>query len=108
MVRFLDNGSGAQVLVSLKRYNVRTGQVTTILSFNSNDYPAKSAFQEPVPGVFSREEGFFNFDFAEGPTEGAEDRGGQGAYYVEAKLIRTSPGGTPGLGSVRLVRVLFP
>ena len=99
-VRFLDNGSGAQVIAKLKQYNVTTGQLTTLLTFDSNDYPPQSAFQESSPTSFCC---FFNFSFAqfEGPP-------GCCAYYVEAKLIRSASGGTPGLGSIRIVRLEAP
>jgi hypothetical protein len=90
-VRFLDNGSGAQVIVTLKQYNVGTGQLTTLLTFDSNDFPPQSAFQEGFPLLFGS---VLNFSFAE--------LGGCCAYYVEAKLIRSAPGGTPGLGAIMI------
>ena len=106
-VRFNDNGNAAQVIVTLKRYNLKTGNLTTLLYFDSDDYPAQSGFQKPVPRIFDGN--FFNFSFAQGPTaDTAEEQGGCCAYYADAKLIRSAPGGIPGVASIRLVRVLAP
>lgn len=99
-VRFLDNGSAAQVLVKLKQYDVTTGQVKTLLTFDSNQYPPQSGFQESSPLTFCC---FFNFSFAQ-----FEAPPGCCAYYVEAELVRGAPGGTPGLGSIRIVRLEAP
>lgn len=105
-VRFLDNGDAAQVLVNVKRTNVNTGQTTTILSFDSNTYAPQSTFQNATPDTGLGP--LVNFSFAEGPFNGSTNQGGDSVYYVEATLIRSATGGTPGLQSVSIVRTLAP
>jgi len=105
-VRFLDNGDGAQVLVNVKRYNVITGKTTTILSFDSNDYPPQPAFQDATPNKGLGP--LVNFSFAQGPFNGSTNEGGDSVYYIEATLLRSSVNGTPGLTSVSIVRTLAP
>lgn len=105
-VRFLDNGDGAQVLVKLKRYNVITGDITTLLSFDSNNFPPQPKFQDATPNTGLGP--LVNFSFATGPFNGANNEGGDSVYFVEATLIRSAPGGSPGLASVSIVRTLAP
>lgn len=105
-VRFLDNGDGAQVLVKLNRHNIITGETTTLLSFNSNDFPPQSTFQDATPNKGLGP--LVNFSFATGPFNGANNEGGDSVYYIEATLIRSASGGTPGLASISIVRTLAP
>ena len=106
-VRFLDNGKKAQVIVKLKRYNVITGAITTLVSFDSNNYPPAPQFQ-PALSSPNNLGPFFNFFFADGPFNGPNNEGGDSVYYIEATLSRTGPGGTPGLASVSILRTLAP
>ncbi len=105
-VRFLDNGTGAQVTVKLQQYNVISAVTTTLLSFDSNKFPARSTFQDATPNTGLGP--LVNFSFATGPFNGAQNEGGANVYYLEATLIRGAAGGTPGLASISIVRTLAP
>lgn len=105
-MRFLDNGDGAQVLVKLKQYNVTTGNITTLMSFDSNNFPPQPKFQDATPNQGLGP--LVNFSFATGPFNGAMNQGGENVYFLEATLIRAKPGGTPGLASISIVRTLAP
>jgi hypothetical protein len=105
LVRFLDNGSAAQVTVALKRYNIVTGQITILMTFDSKDFAPSSSFQTPQLLIFPGP--FFDFSFAAGPIEGPS-LGGDSVYFLEAKLIRSGAGGNPGLASISIVRTPAP
>jgi hypothetical protein len=104
VVRFVDNGPGARVRVQLKRYNIFTDELTTLSSFDSNDFPPKAGFQtSTITGCCNT----FNFSFADGPVGGAS-QGGDSVYYLVATLTRSAPGGNPQLASISIVTVLAP
>jgi len=83
--RFRDNGDNAQVLAKLKRYNLSTGEVKTLLTVNSNNFPDDSAFQ--LGNEFDCD---LTFDFF------------QFSYFVDVELIKSGSTGKPALGSLRL------
>lgn len=105
-VRFRDDGDGAQVLVKVERYNVMTGEISTILSFDSNNYPPQSTFQDATPNTGLGP--LVNFSFAGGPFNGSTNQGGDSVYYLEATLVRSKPHANPGLAAVSIVRTLAP
>jgi hypothetical protein len=92
--------------VKLQQYNVISAVTTTLLSFDSNKFPARSAFQDATPNTGLGP--LVNFSFATGPFNGAQNEGGVNVYYLEATLIRSAAGGTPGLASISIVRTLAP
>ncbi len=94
-VRWLDNGSGARVVVRLKRYEVDTGKLTTLETFDSDAaFPGPSNnFQSQVTGCSD-----FDFDFASEHSF----FGGGSLYYIVANLTRSASGGNPQLGGVWL------
>src|SRR5512146_1339604 len=60
LVRAVDNGSDAQVLVKLQRYNLNDGSVTTLLSYDSNNFSQSSVFAENASNCAA-----FDFSFAD-------------------------------------------
>lgn len=83
--RFRDNGDSAQVIAKLKRYNIETGEIKTLLTVNSNNFPNSSAFQ--LGNEFDCD---LTFDFF------------QFAYFIDVELIKSGGTGKPALGSLRL------
>jgi hypothetical protein len=83
--RFRDNGDNAQVIAKLKRYNISTGEIKTLLTVNSNNFPDSSSFQ--LGNEFDCDLTFDFFSFA---------------YFVDVELIKSGSTGKPALGSLRL------
>jgi hypothetical protein len=81
VARFRDAGATERVILRLKRYSLVNGATQTLLTLDSNVYPASAAFQTRSVGTCSAD-----FDFA------------NNGYFVEAQLIRTGAGGLPQLG----------
>lgn len=86
--RFKDNGSAAQVIVQLKRYNLNTGAVSTLLTLDSNTFPANSLYQTQDTST-SCPPGWA-FDFL------------TYAYFIEVTITKSAAGGDPGLSAIQL------
>ena len=87
--RFLDDGAG-HVFLLLKQVNLLTGEITTLMTLDSNASAPSASYQEAFtpPGIL-----MFDFHFADSQTHDPADS----VYYVEAQLSRTAAGGQAGL-----------
>ena len=84
--RFRDNGANGRVIVRLKRYNLNTGVVTTLLTLDSNAFVGLDSFQtRTVTSACGTSLDFFN-----------------NAYFMDVEIIKTAAAGTPALGSIKL------
>lgn len=90
--RFRDNGDNNHVVVRLKSQRLtgaNAGDVTTLMTIDSNDYPGSSSFQ--TRSIWC-DGGGFSFDFV------------NHAYFVEATLTRTALPVTAGLAAIQIGR----
>lgn len=95
--RFLDNGTG-HVFLSLKQLNLNTGEITVLMTFDSNASSPSTSYQEAnTPGNPA-----FNFTFADSEGFNPSDS----VYYVEAQLSRTAAGGQAGLAGFSIKKIV--
>lgn len=94
--RFLDDGSG-HVFLALKQLNISSGEITTLMTFDSNASAPSSSYQE----ANTTGNPTFNFIFADSEAFNPTDS----VYYVEAQLSRTAAGGQAGLAgfSIKMI-----
>lgn len=85
VVRFADNGAGGRVVVTLKSTNLDNGVTSTLLTLDSDDFPAASTAQ--ARRVFDCD---LAFDFV------------HNVYWIEANLIRSSSSGVAALLGMRV------
>jgi len=81
---YVDNGPDAQVTLKLKSLNMTTGAITTLMEFDSDDFPQSSTGQ--VQYVLPGSGVTYNFNTT--------------VYWVEAAIIRTSSAGRASLSGV--------
>ncbi|HKQ72968.1 MAG TPA: hypothetical protein VJ810_04515 [Blastocatellia bacterium] len=90
--RFRDNGDNNRVIVRLKSQGLvgaNAGDITTLMTIDSNDYPGSSSFQ--TRSIWC-DGGAFSFDFV------------NNAYYVEVTMTRTTLPVTAGLAGIQVGR----
>jgi hypothetical protein len=78
-VRVRDTGTGAKVLIALKRSNLAAGGIETIVSFDSDSLVAGSGFQTPANVPFNHAFDFTNY-----------------VYWLDVTLSRSDESGLPG------------
>jgi len=83
--RFRDAGAAERVILRLKSYSFATGLTLTLLTLDSNTFPAAAAFQTRSVGACG-----LGLDFL------------KNAYFVEAQLIKSGAGGVPQLGALQV------
>lgn len=86
-VRFADNGEAARVIVRLRRVGIDSGVLTTLITLDSNEYPAIS--QAQTQSKTSNCQGL-EFDFE------------NNIYYIEAQLMKTGASGTSLIRSIQI------
>ena len=87
-VRFRDNGPEARVVVRLRRYALVTGETTTLLTLNSNNFQPQEGFQLRTALDCSLRLDFFDY-----------------AYFLDVTLTKTGDAGTPALAVIQLASV---
>lgn len=90
-IRYKDNNENAHVVLRLIEINLDSGNQTTILYFNSKDYPENNSYQNRfVSNCYGSK-----FDFQ------------KNAYYIEAILTKKesniSTAGDPGLQTIQVI-----
>lgn len=90
-VAYEDNGSSARVLVRLRRLNIATGALTTLLTFDSNNY-AQSATYQTQDVRTSACATSWEFDF------------NHYAYYCEAAITKSASTGSAILHAIQIYR----
>jgi hypothetical protein len=88
-VRFRDNGAKAQVVVRLLRYSLETGDTTTLLTLDSDDFSARAEFQLRTVVDCGLRFNFFPY-----------------AYFMDIELRKTAATGRPVLGIIQLASVI--
>jgi len=90
--RFRDNGDNNRVVVRLRSQRLtgaNAGDIATLMTIDSNDYPGSSSFQ--TRSIWC-DGGAFEFDFA------------NHAYFVEVTMTRTGLPVTAGLAAIQIGR----
>jgi hypothetical protein len=85
--RYRDNGPDARVIIRLKTYDVDTGDTSTLLTFDSNDFDQEQGYR------------LDNVNMANPPWQYLNGN----AYWFEVTLQRTAAGGKPELGMIRYI-----